>query len=304
MTSNSENDSNQISGNVVVIKPHQKSDIVFNSSERSLNELIDVTHQGAYTVLMRDTRAIELDFTKSANTYKLHIKGLINKIILKNFPNKGTYFLRGLGFNLATAKLINGELTFDLNKQNISNKLSEIIKLTIEENDKDVDNRCNYLRTDRIDSFEILATEPLTAPCLVEFEGLFYHGYKWEKGMYEYQVYPNEKDLCLNQLVKELDFYGNESFEMFLRIEGKLYGPFVSKPRSIFHHLIKFKFSGWEDIVKGTRNDYLSNDLNKQVINCGLLSNTSVVSSAKHLYCAVYVYKTYDRELCLQTFAD
>ena len=304
MSSNTKNDSNQISNNVVVIKPHQKFDIVFDSSDRSINEVIDTTQQGSYSVLMRSNNEIELDFTKSTNKYKLHIDGLIKKIILKNFPNKGSYFLICNGFNLATAQLINEELTFDLNKQNRSNKLSEFIKIAIGENEEDIEDRNSYLRTGRIDFFEILATEPLTDPCLVKLEGLFYNENKWEKGICEYQVYPNEKELYLQHLVKELDFYGNESFEMSLRIEGKLYGPFVSKPHNTFNHLIKFKFSGWEDIVKGVQNNYLSNDLNKQVINCSRLDNISVVSTVKQLQFANYTYKIYNLEWCTKTFAD
>jgi hypothetical protein len=304
MSINTQNDSNQISGNVVVIKPHQKSDIVFDSCERSINEIIDTTHKGSYSVLMRSDNDTELDFTKSTNKYKIHADGLINKIILENFPNKGSYFLRTNGFNVAAAKLIDGKLTFDLNKQNRSNKLSEMIKLSVGENEGHIEDRDSYLNTGRIDCFEILATEPLTDPCLLKLEGLFYDENKWEKCIRKYQVYPNEKDLDLNHLVKELDFYGNESFEMSLRIGGVLYGPFVSKPNNMFHNLIKFKFSGWEDILIGVQNRYLSNDLNKQVINCSRLNNISVVSNVKQLHFVNYTYKTFDFEWCAKKFLD
>jgi hypothetical protein len=115
MSSQTENDSNTISNNVVVIKPHQKFDIVFDSSERSINEIIDTTKEGFYSVLSRSENTF--NFTGHANRYRIRLDGLINKIVLKNFPNKGTYYLQCNGHNVATAKLIDEELTFDFNKK-------------------------------------------------------------------------------------------------------------------------------------------------------------------------------------------
>jgi hypothetical protein len=111
-----------------------KNMIVSDSCEKSINELIHITQLGSYYALMRSDNDTELDFTKSTNKYKIHADELINKITLENCQNKGSYYLRGSGFNLASAQLIDEKLTFDIGKQNKSNKLSEIIKIAVGQN--------------------------------------------------------------------------------------------------------------------------------------------------------------------------
>jgi hypothetical protein len=83
-----------------------------------------------------------------------------------------------------------------------------------------------------------------------------------------------------------------------LRIQGHLYGPFISKPHNKFNNLIKFKFSGWEDIKNDNRNKYLSTDNNKQSIN--LMDDITVIS--EELTCAKYSYVTRNLEYCENIF--
>ena len=304
MSSQTEADSNKISKQVVVIKPHQKFDIVFDSPGRTINEIIDSTKEGFYSVLHRNEKS--LDFTKLTNRYKLRIDGLINKIVLKNFPNKGTYYLQVCGSNVTTAKLLDGELTFDFDKKKRSNMLSAFITSAIGPNEENIENRFSYLRTGRVEC-DILTPEPLTEPYLVELEGLFYNENKWEKRITEYKIYPNEQELYYSptvymNILKELDFYGEESFEISLRVNEHLYGPFISKPHDRFKNLIKFKFSGWEEICSCSQNKYLSIDNNKQVINTGIINNFSIISSVGNLTCAKYSYVLNNLEYCSTVF--
>jgi hypothetical protein len=168
----------------------------------------------------------------------------------------------------------------------------------IEEN---IVNRNNYLRTGKI-FCDILTPEPLKESYLLELEGLFYNENKWEKRIIEYKIYPNEEVLHSYHKLKELDFYGDTSFEISLRIKGQLYGPFLSKPHNKFNNLIKFKFSGWEDIYNDIKNKYLSTDNNKKVINLSIEEDITIISSIGNLNCAKYSYITHDLEHCRNLF--
>lgn len=297
MLSNTKSDSDRISNNVVVIKPHRKIDMVSESKSRSIDEIIDTTHPNTYTILTKSDIS-EIIFNPS-NRYKIFIDGLINKIILDDLPNKGTYFLRGCGFNLATAKLNNGKLIFDISNKNRSNKLSEIINITIGDNDENIKNRNDYLRTGRLDSLEILATEPLTDSHIIKLKGLFYIEGEWKKDTKKYIIYPSEKELNLRHLVKEIDFHGNENFELTLRINNDIYGPFTSDK---FKNIIKIKFNDWQNVITGIQNNYLSENLNRQVLNCSRLNNISIISNVERLCLTSYRYETYDITSCEKIF--
>lgn len=292
-------DSNFTPNNVVVIKPHQNYDVIFDSNLKTTNEIIDFSKDGFYTVL-EHSLPNEMIFD-GTNRYKINMDGLISKITLNGFPNTGSYILRGCGNNLTTAKYINGELVFDFNK-NRSNMLSNIIDVVIGKNEEGVQNRDKYLRTGRLNDLEILATIPLIKNYTITMEGLFYLNNEWKHGIKEYIIYPKEKQLNLEHLVKEMDFYGNDEFKLCLRINDNLYGPFNSKQHDIFKNYIKIKFDGWNDVIVGIQNEYVCENINKKVINCSRLNNISVVSNIDKLCCSNYRYITYDMIYCSRKF--
>jgi hypothetical protein len=288
--------SDLLSNNVVVIKPHQQFDIISDSVKTS-NELFNMCNN-TYSVLLRNEKDVCLN---TSHIYKIHCDMLINKIVLHDFPNSGDYYLRANGYNLATAKLIDGQLIFDLNKPK-SNKLTEIINSTMTDNDKNVPNRNNYLNTSRIDCLEILATVPLVKEHKLSINGLINYNDDLFHKCVNYTIYPNEVELNFQHIVKEIDFYNKNKFEIRLRINGLIYGPFESSSSKYFGEFVKFKFENWASIFNGIENEYLSESINNNSINCSRIDNFSIIANT-NLRCAYYTYSTFDSSFCVNTFA-
>jgi len=298
------NYSDNIENYVVVIKPNQKFEIVYDSKDKHYKDVFYTDKKSYYSILTNIIYIIEFNFTKQ---YKIYLTNcLISKIILDDFPITQQYIMCANGSNLATANLINNKPTFNIDSKKRSNMLSTFVNLAKSPNENDIDDRDKYLNIGQLVNFGFLTNKKLGDIYNIKLTGLYFNDNKWIKDTKNYLIFPYEHDLGrLIGLTKELYFYSDNAFEIGLRIEGIFYGPFFSKKtQNRFKNYIKFNFDGWNDIVNGKQNEYVSDEINRKSINLCKLNNFSVIQIAgsQKINLYHYVYKTYDINYCSKIF--
>ena len=298
------NNSDNIENYVVVIKPNQKFEIVSDSKNKNYKDIFYTDKQSYYSILTNSDYVIEFNLTKQYQIYQTN--SLITKIILDDFPIDQQYIMCANGSNLATAKIINNKLTFNIDSEKRSNILSTFVNLAKSSNEKDIDEREKYLNIGRLDDFGFLTNKKLENRYNVKLTGLYFNDNKWVTDTKNYVIFPYEYKLnFLIGLTKELYFYSDTAFEIGLRIDGVFYGPFLSKKiQNCFKNYIKFNFDGWNNIINGKQNEYVSDEINRRSINMCKVNNMSVVllTGSKNLNLYHYVYKMYDMEYCSKIF--
>jgi len=299
-----ENNSDNIENYVVVIKPNQKFEI-FSDLKNSYKDIFYTNNDTFYSILTKFTHTIKFNLTKQYKIYQPDC--LISKIILDDFPINQQYIMRGCGANLATAQVINNKPIFNIDNEKPSNMLSGIINASITENDKNIDDRNKYLNISKIDDFGFLTNKYLENNYNVKLLGLYYKDNVWIKDVKNYSIYPYET--CLNYLrdiTSSLWFTCNWGFKISLKLNGLIYGPFTSKFDNKYKmHSIKFNFDGWNDIIDGKQNKYVSDEINKKSINLSQIENISVIliDGEKEIYLYQYAYKIYYIDGCFEMFA-
>lgn len=300
------NDSDNIENCVVVIKPNQNFSIDPDSKIRHHEEIFYTDKKSYYSILTNYSHSIEFNLKKQCKIYQPNC--LISKIILDDFPITQQYIMRGCGINLATARLINNKPTFIINSKKRSNMLTSLVNVAKSENENDISERDKYLNIGRIYEFGFLSNKKLENRHNVKLSGLYLSDNKWIKDTKNYLTFPYEYELkyLMKGLVKELYFHSKDAFEIGLRIEGKIYGPFSSeKTQNCFKNFIKFNFDGWDNVINGKQNKYVSNEINRKSINFNLLNNFSVIlmAGSKQLNLYHYAYVTYDINWCSKKFS-
>jgi hypothetical protein len=297
-------DSDNIENYAVIIKPNKKFEIIYDSKNRHYKDVFSTDKKSYYSILTKFDYVVEFNLTKQ---YKIHQTNcLISKIILDDFPITQQYTMCGNGIDFATAQLINNKPTFNIDSKKRSTILSTFINLATSPNEHDIDERDKYLNIGRLVNFGFLTNENLENRYNVKLTGLFFYANKWIKNTENYVIFPYENDLnFLIGLTKELYFYSDDAFEIGLRIEGVFYGPFLSnKIQNSFENYIKFTFDGWNNIVNGKQNEYVSDEINRKSVNLCKLNNISVIliDGSKKLNLYHYSYKMYDMEYCSKMF--
>ena len=278
------------SNKVVVLQPHLNSKIVSNT--RTISDIIDTSKQGFYSILTNPelNKCNTLEF-KISKKYKICGTGLIKKITLIDFPT-GQYFLRANGWNIATASYDNDQYVFNIDNPKKSKQMSQTIKLSMK-NDNIDDN--DYLNIGNLDNFEILATVPLTEKKIIKLEGLFYKKINDIEQLVhdkiDYEIYPKEQSLTIYNPVKELLFFHKcyKEYKLSIRLNGYLYGPYNSS-----NGIIRIGFEGFDKIINGSQNDFLSDEHNKTTLNCSIIDYIGVVSDIDELSVIDYSYVTHN----------
>ena len=298
------NDTDNIENYVVVIKPNQKFEIVFDSKNKNYKDIFYTDKQSYYSILTNFDYVIEFNLTKEYKIYQTNC--LISKIILDDFPIDQQYIMRGNGSDLATAKINNNKITFNIDSEKRSNMLSTFVNLVKSSNENDIDERDKYLNIGSLVDFGFLTNKKLVNRYNIKLTGLYFNDNKWIEDTKNYLIFPYEYNLGhLIGVTKELFFYCDNAFEIGLRIEGVFYGPFSSnKIQNCFKNYIKFNFDGWNNIVNGKQNEYISGEINRKSINLCRLNNFSVIllSGSNKLNLYHYVYKIYDINFCSKIF--
>ena len=196
-------------------------------------------------------------------------------------------------------------IEFNLKKQyQIYQTNSLITKIILD--DFPIDEREKYLNRGQLDDFGFLTNKKLENRHNVKLTGLYFNDNKWVTDTKNYGIFPYEYKLnFLIGLTKELYFYSDNAFEIGLRIDGVFYGPFLSKKlQNCFKNYIKFNFDGWNNIINGKQNEYVSDEINIRSINLCKVNNMSVVriAGSKNLNLYHYVYKMYDMDYCSKIF--
>ena len=288
-------DFDSIKNCVVVIKPNRKFEIVSNSENKHYKDIFYTDTKSYYSILTKVEDTIIFNLTKR---YKIcQTNCLISTIILEDVPMNQQYIMRGNGHNLSTAKLINNKPTFKIDSEKRSNMLSTFINLAKSSDEFEIDDCYKYLNIGRICNFGFLTNKQLENKHNIKLTGLYYKDNKWSEDTKNYLIFPYETNLSPIGLTREFIFYGENVFEICLRINGMVYGPFKSNK-----NCIKFNFDGW--CADGKHNKYVSNKINEKVINLNIIDNFSVIliSGCKKLSFNKYVYKIYDIETCSNLF--
>lgn len=104
---------------------------------------------------------------------------LVQSIILTDFPGNNTYYLL-LNNKIATTATHDGcNLRFDFNDQQ-SNIIKTYNDICLSESDRNVPNRSDYLRFDRVESIKITSKTKLPNKSYdVKLVGLFYQDDQW-----------------------------------------------------------------------------------------------------------------------------
>lgn len=268
---------------LIILHPNKHHKVLHNVPPRTTKDIIDTSSTDSYAVLTAIPEWTEkwVDVKcQYSKIYNINGEGLIRKITLIDFPVKGTYFLRANGYNLATASLIDGILTFEIDKPERSKMMSMIVEKALGKHEESVKDRKKYLNINRIDNFEILATVALESHHIIKLEGLFYKEYEgehlWIPNVIDYDIYPTEQKLYWNHPVKEVIFSMGVNMHLLFRINADLYGPFETT-----NGILRIGFEGFEKLHLGLQNKYLSEENNRTTLNFTKIYNISVIAYYK-----------------------
>jgi len=207
---------------------------------------------------------------------RITMGGLVNKITLLDFPI-GQYTLSLNGQNCATARY-NKETNyyeFDLTREN--SMLSILKKCAISGNEPKLDNRSDYINLYRIDNVSIIIPRSvqLNDRQTICLHGFFDHVEKWVETSHKLTLYPhNTYNLCISQPTESIDIKADRvDGTIILRVAGIELCTFKSNT-----NLMRIKFSNPDQLFNGKQNEYLSEEINRNVINMSRIDNVSIVA--------------------------
>ncbi len=214
-------------------------------------------------------------FLKSFPYIKLDIEGLIHKIVLLDFPCSN-YILSLNSTNYCSSVYNIEQQTHEFNLEKGNSIFGTLKEISIGHNEPNLMKRNDYLNFNRISRSEIIFPKDLKIGekyniCIY---GFFYEIDKWVYCSKNMVVYPNNTHyLYINEPTESLD----------LKIEGNGSIRFNFNTGDEFDFdtvtgTTKIKFVNPFRLFEGIQNQYLSDEINKNVINMSNFEYLSITT--------------------------
>lgn len=234
---------------------------------------------------------------------------LINKITLLDF-SIGHYTLSLNGQNVSTARLnfTTQRFEFDLNLKP-SQTLDHYKEVSVCLFEPVIENRKDYLNLGRIDKINIFGSKNLK---LNKYHTIRLHGYfliddKWIETNKDITVYPHDTHtLNIYQPTESLDISIEGNGAIFMKINGHSYGDLLLHQNHLQknQNQLRIKFKNSQRILEGEQNRFLSDEINKNVINMSRIHdvtfitlNCKIINITQHCY-GIYTYPERRRVFC------
>ena len=270
-----------------VIYLNGDSEVVSNS--RTINDIITI-NDDSYSLLSLEDHT---NFTSNQKKIKINSNGIIKKMTLIDFP-VATYYLRVNNHNTMTASIINNEFVFDFSKQKKSDTLKMFISICRGREPPNFNNRDDYLNIGRVDLLEILSTIQINESKTIRLEGYFENEKnEWFYGEIDYKYYPNETYLNnMEGTTRELVFHSKYDIELSLRINDKIYGPFIKKKdEKLFndYNILRIGFKNFENKYmfrkeKEISSENLNNSISLSEYGISFISKSEISKISQYKY--------------------
>lgn len=264
---------NQSASDIVEQSSSSLEVYVDNSTDLFVDDMIYFSTETSFAIL-ENTSSINNSFFNEKHPYiYLNSSGIVNKIILEDFPLGYQYLLSINGTNVDKANFLNGKYIFDFTKSKKSQAL-EIFSEITKGDEPTIENRSNYINFYRCDQIKINIPKGLRLDNHhITVCGYFKDNNKWLEQIRYYKLYTNGViKLGLNHPTNSIILHTKEKLQkpisFYLTINEEQYGEFEIQSSCVL------KFKNPDNLFNGKQNDFLNNSQNKSSIN---LSRCEVV---------------------------
>lgn len=249
--------------------PIHHDNLLFNSTEKT------------YTILESEniTKRCQI-YTNENRNLICYFTGLINKIVLDDFPLNSTYILSVNGQNVDTAHVdfIYGVQMFDFTKEKKSDMLEVFIDVSKSDDEPELSDRMNYINFNRIDNIRINVPKKLKLNNVhhLTLYGYFLNNGKWINSIRKYQLYTNgliRINACQPtysiKLMRNTIKYQNSKF--IIQINDMTFGPFI------LEEYINLLFQNPKGFLIGLQNIHLNEIQNFNSINLSKVDYLTII---------------------------